>query len=146
MYLYLIFIALLVVISYYDIKTNKIPNFLLIILAAISVCSFLFNGKISLYSAVFGALFMFIFLYVIRILSAKGIGGGDIKLMTVCGFMLGIGNGLYALLIGSIIAGIYVIVVMRSRTKDLKAKIAFGPFLSIGVTAVIVFSIFKSYK
>ena len=143
MYLYLIFIGLLIVISYYDIKTNKIPNFLLIILAAIAVCSFVLNGKVSVYSAVFGALFMFIFLYVIRILSAKGIGGGDIKLMTVCGFMLGLGDALYALLIGSIIAGIYVIVVVRSRTKDLKAKIAFGPFLSIGVTAVIVFGIFK---
>ncbi len=145
MFLYLIFIALLVIASYYDIKTNKIPNYLLIIMGIVAVCSFVINGKVSVYSAVFGALFMFIFLYAIRLLSGKGIGGGDIKLMTVCGFMLGLGNGLYALLIGTIIAGIYSFFVVRSRTKDLKSKIALGPFLAIGVTAVIVFTVFKKY-
>ncbi len=145
MFLYLIFIALLVIASYYDIKTNKIPNYLLIIMGIVAVCSFVINGKVSVYSAVFGALFMFIFLYAIRLLSGKGIGGGDIKLMTVCGFMLGFGNGLYALLIGTIIAGIYSFFVVRSRTKDLKSKIALGPFLAIGVTAVIVFTVFKKY-
>ena len=145
MFLYLIFIALLVIASYYDIKTNKIPNYLLIIMGIVAVCSFVINGKVSVYSAVFGALFMFIFLYAIRLFSGKGIGGGDIKLMTVCGFMLGFGNGLYALLIGTIIAGIYSFFVVRSRTKDLKSKIALGPFLAIGVTAVIVFTVFKKY-
>lgn len=64
----------------------------------------------------------------------SGLGGGDIRLMFAAGWLLGIDEGLSALLLSGgavlIVSGFYGI---RRNEEILQKKIPFGPFLALGI-------------
>lgn len=70
----------------------------------------------------------------------EGMGGGDIKLLAMIGAMLGWEGVLFTIFVGSAagtLAG--VILMIGTRLMDMKLRIPFGPFLSIGAIAYIFF-------
>jgi leader peptidase (prepilin peptidase)/N-methyltransferase len=66
-------------------------------------------------------------------------GGGDIKLMIVCGFLLGWQNTLTAFFVAVIIAGsISLALTLGGKTKK-GAHIAFGPHLCLGILGSLLY-------
>jgi len=61
----------------------------------------------------------------------KGIGGGDIKLMAVCGLFLGFELIIVAFFIGCILGSVVHLTAMA--LKKAGRQVAFAPYLSIGV-------------
>ena len=61
----------------------------------------------------------------------RGIGGGDVKLMAVCGLVLGWKLIVLAFFIGCVLGA--VIHVVRMRVSGESHVLAMGPYLSMGV-------------
>lgn len=64
------------------------------------------------------------------------IGGGDVKLMAVCGLLLGWQHILLAFVIGCILGS--VIHLIRMRISKVDTTLAMGPYLSLGIIIMII--------
>ena len=99
----------------------------------------------SLLNAALGAVFLAGPIWLIGVGYAwlrkrEGLGFGDVKLLVLFGVFLGLGNGLFALLLGtvagSVVGSIYVI---ATRKKFSETALPFGSFLCAGA-AIVPFS------
>lgn len=89
---------------------------------------------------VWGVSVMIPILILFLITRGRGMGFGDVKLAFTMGFLLGFIDGLLALYIGFITGAVVGIVLLLSRQKRLKSKIAFGPFLILGTLVMFFFA------
>lgn len=123
--------AILLIVTYIDIRKQIIPNNLVgIILVSGIIFSFL--GCISIYKAILGMLVGGGLMFVLALVP-NTLGGGDIKLMFACGAFLGPVKILWAVVIGFVLASIISIVLLMFRLLNRKQYIPFGPFLSAGI-------------
>ncbi|MDO4540504.1 MAG: prepilin peptidase [Syntrophomonadaceae bacterium] len=70
-------------------------------------------------------------LLVFILTGGRGIGGGDVKLMAVCGLFLGWKHILVAFLLGCVLGS--VIHLLRMRFAEADRVLAMGPYLALGV-------------
>lgn len=68
----------------------------------------------------------------------KGIGGGDIKFMAVCGFLLGFPKIVLAFMLGCVLA--LVIHIVRMVVSKAGRVFALGPYLCIGIWSVMLYA------
>lgn len=144
--------SLYLVISVYDIKHKIIPDFFSICAILVSLISigshYLFSGTLDVGRLVAGPilfLFFFFFWFVSR---GKWMGLGDAKLALSVGFMLGLWQGIAAILfafwIGAIVS-VIVIAFQKLESKKhhlgLKSEIPFGPYILLGFLIVYMFGI-----
>lgn len=129
--LYCAMASAFIVISMIDFDTKEIPNGLHIFLLCLSPLSFIINDmpfwhKLIGFVAASGIL-------LILAVFTNGFGGGDIKLMAVCGLLIGYKNILLGLFIGIILGGIVgSLILIFKKQKEKRPEMAFGPYLCIG--------------
>ncbi len=137
---YMFIASSLIVMLVADFKYQIIPDEMqiLLILAAGLLKIALGNPlQIIFFSVVEGvAVFLPIFL-IYLITKGKGMGFGDVKLAFGMGFFLGIKSGLLALYFGFIFGAVYGTILILLKKKKMKSKIAFGPFLILGIVVVV---------
>lgn len=129
--LYCLLTSALIALSVIDFRTYEIPlgiNLFILALGLVRVCldyrNWLDYG--------IGFLAVSVFLYLLFVLSkGRAIGGGDIKLMAVCGLLLGWKNIILAFFIGCILGSVIHVVRMRLTKAD--HVLAMGPYLSMGI-------------
>jgi leader peptidase (prepilin peptidase) / N-methyltransferase len=133
------FVALLVSIAFIDLKHRIIPDALSLggLILGISTC--MADSGIGFKSAVFGAVLGFASFYLlawayIKRTGRSGLGGGDIKLLSMIGAFLGPSGVFATIFIGSITGSIVGTVWALSAGKKsiMKFSIPFGPFLILG--------------
>lgn len=139
--LYYALTSTLIVVSMIDLDTGEIPDRLQIVIGIIAAASFFLPNNMPWWHRVVGFFAASLILFILALLT-NGFGGGDIKLMAVCGACIGFKAILVALFIGVIIGGIAGLVVMaRSRrTGEDRPTIAFGPQLCIGIYIAALFA------
>lgn len=126
-----LFISILVVISFIDLEHMIIPNNALMILFLLSIIkNYLLSA--GLIDAMIGALSVSSILGITYILT-KGVGIGDIKLMFVAGFYLGLKKTVFSFIISSCLGGIFGIYMLTKGYLHLKSEIPYAPFLSVGI-------------
>ena len=81
-----------------------------------------------------GGLFLLIYF-----ISKGGLGGGDVKLVAVMGLYLGLNGILPALLLGSILAALFCLVMVFLKKLGRKDAIPLVPFLYLGALIPIFF-------
>jgi prepilin signal peptidase PulO-like enzyme (type II secretory pathway) len=137
------FLPLLLVVSYIDFKTFRIPdslNFAILILGLGFVFHMHLVGTGVWQSALISASAIFVLGMLFALLTNGAIGGGDIKLVTALSFPVGaLGYDHIALawfVIGccSLIHALGVI----GLRKSLKTMVPFGPCLALGYLAAMV--------
>lgn len=129
--LYALLGSALITLSVIDFRTYEIPVGINIFILALGLIRIVTDYANWLDYAV-GFLAVSIFLYLLYwITKGRGIGGGDIKLMAVCGLVLGWEKIVLAFVLGCIIGS--VIHVARMKISGQGHVLAFGPYLSIGV-------------
>jgi len=130
-----------------DLKTRRIPNVL--VLATIAAWALIMTpslyldtgaairllGDSALGAAVSGGMFLLVYL-----MSRKGLGGGDVKLMAAVGLYLGLGGALSAMLLGTILAALAGLTLILLKKIGRKDAIPLAPFLYIGIAATIFLS------
>ncbi len=124
-------IGLSIAISIVDVKTLSIPNSLVLAFFILSLYPVIMRNMLK--DNIYGLLLSFAFFLVILLLFPGSFGGGDIKLASAIGFLLGLEMSIVvietALITGSVIGVIYAI----KTKKGLRIKFPFAPFLTAGL-------------
>ena len=71
-------------------------------------------------------------------LTKGGIGGGDIKLVTVLGIWLGTEKLLDVVLIASILGGICAVIMVLMKQKNRKSWFAYGPYFALAAIFILL--------
>ena len=111
-----------------------------IVFIILGLIRYIFINDIPLTSHIIGALCISIPLLIISYIIKDSIGGGDIKLMASCGFLLGISNTILSFLIGTFSAAFIAVYYILTKKKNRMDTIAFGPFLCIGFIISILYA------
>lgn len=134
---YCLMTSALIVISVIDERTFEIPVTLnvFLLLVGIGVCVI---DRGSLLQHIIGFFCISVPLYLLYIVSGRrAIGGGDIKLMAVCGLILGWQKIILAFFLACIIGS--VIHILRMKLTKAERVLAMGPYLSVGVWITALF-------
>lgn len=75
---------------------------------------------------------------VVYLVSRKGLGGGDVKLMAVSGLYLGFERTLVTMLYGSVLAALVGCVLIVARRIGKKDPIPLAPFLLVGMVLAML--------
>jgi len=154
----ILFVALLVAISFIDLDFRLIPDELSLGGWAVALLAIAFGftsfplyssdllseawGLGSLAQAIVSSLFGFgIFFILSRVYyllrGEEGLGGGDVKLMGLVGAVLGLQGVLTTILIGSLLGSFLGIFLVLKGGKTRHFPIPFGPFLALGALAAV---------
>lgn len=126
----LLFSALLAL-SLIDFKTYEIPVGFQYVILVLAVCQTILD-RANWLEHVIGFFAVSVVLYLIYIISkGAAIGGGDVKLMAVCGLFIGWKLIIFAFLLGCIVGS--VVHIIRMKLSGESHVLAMGPYLSIGV-------------
>lgn len=129
--LYCMMFSALIVLSVIDFRTYEIPLGINVFILAIGVIRVITDYSNWMNYGI-GFLSVSAFLYLLYMITGgRAIGGGDVKLMAVCGLVIGWKAIILAFVLGCIIGSI----VHLARMKITKADhvLAMGPYLSVGV-------------
>jgi leader peptidase (prepilin peptidase)/N-methyltransferase len=148
---YVFIFSILIVVSVYDLRHKIIPDTLVYLFALVSFLSVFVNHSIlgdlfikpDIYSILAGPLLALPFALIWFVSKGRWMGLGDAKLMLGIGWMLGIYQGLAAIIlsfwIGSVVSLTYMYI---SRKKiNMKTEIPFAPFLILSLLIVFLFNI-----
>jgi len=129
--------SLLLAISLIDIQTMEIPDGLNIVLAAQAIVWVWLMPEVALTSRIIGFFAVSGFMFIMALAISGAFGGGDIKLMAACGFMLGWQNILLAFFIAIILGGTYALYMITVRKR--RGVMVFGPALCVGIFTALVY-------
>jgi len=134
---YMVFLSLLVVISFIDLELQIIPDILSLggLVAGFFLAFFRpsFTWLDSIYGIFLGGGILFAIAMGYKLIAKReGMGGGDIKLLGMIGAFCGIKGVVFSLMAGSLIGTIVGIPLMLIKREGRTYAIPFGPFLSLG--------------
>lgn len=141
----LLFVSILIVISFIDLEFQIIPDVLS--LGGIAVGFLLslvrtnFGILDSIYGIFLGGGILFAIAYGYQLLRKKeGMGGGDIKLLGMIGSFCGIKGVVFSLMSGSLIGTVVGVPMMliKGKKEGTGYAIPFGPFLSLGALIFVL--------
>ena len=136
--------------AFYDVLNRRIPDWALILFCPVALAApyvaVFFEGQSILTAcgnSLTGAAASFLILLAAALVThnGPGIGGGDIKLGAILGFIYGADKMIIILLTASALASITALVVRRKEQPG-NLALPFVPFLAIGNLAAIAASIF----
>lgn len=135
-------VSILIIISFIDYYYLIIPDFLIVTVFLLSICHKfasiilcktpfnLLNNVLALLTG--GGIFL-----IISLVSRGGMGGGDIKLISVLGFILGLKKILLNILLSFIIGAVFSTFLLLLKKKEKKDVIPFGPFINIAFVVTL---------
>lgn len=143
---YLIFISMLIIITFIDIDHYIITDCLIIFGSIVAILANILGQGIGIKNSILGSLIcggsMLILTSLIEfVVKKEAMGGGDIKLFAMTGLFLGISGGLLTILLSIYVGAFYaIVVIVNSRLKKQKynSMIPYGPFISIGALIVVL--------
>ncbi|MEE6450099.1 prepilin peptidase [Gottfriedia acidiceleris] len=125
-------ISLLIIIVVSDVNYMIIPNRILLFFLFIFSFERILFPLDPWWSSIVGALGTFMILLLINVITNGGMGGGDIKLFSVLGIILGWKLTLIAFMLACFSGSIYGLVVILSGELKRRNPIPFGPFIAMG--------------
>jgi prepilin signal peptidase PulO-like enzyme (type II secretory pathway) len=126
----MILALLLLYASLSDLKTRRVSDCASIMIFILSLVGF---EAANLPSMLIGAMIVFIPQFALAIIRpSRACGGADLKISTALAFLLGAGKGVFALIVGMLLAVIVMAIYNKVNAKDQKEAFPLVPFLSIG--------------
>lgn len=139
---YCIVFSTLLVVTMIDYQYQIIPNGIVVFLLVVGFIHMFVMFFVHQTSPIYyfiGFFAVSVVLLLIAIVSGGKMGGGDIKLMAVCGFLIGWDRIILALMVGSIIGSLIGIAWIVTGFKKRNEPIPFGPFLASGIVVAMLF-------
>ncbi len=132
-------ISMLMIIFVSDIHYMIIPDKVLAFFAVLFVIERLFVPLNPWWDSLVGAAAGFGMLLLIAVLSKGGMGGGDIKLFAVIGFVLGVKGTVLAFFLSCLVGAVLgIIFIIAGKAKKGK-PIPFGPYICVGTLIAYFF-------
>lgn len=125
---FLIFMDLFAI-ALYDHDTMEIKDSYIIFLFCIALLSI---DKVYMNDHIIGTFIISAPMLAIALMF-KGFGGGDIKLMAVCGLWLGTERIIVSFIISCLSASLYSLIRITEKKLSLKEQMPFAPFLAFGI-------------
>lgn len=128
-----------------DGKTHRIPNQIVAIMFGGGVVFLIWElvmlrkeavGKILMH--IIGLIGCLLLFYIMARLTKDGMGMGDVKLIAVTGWVLGISQTLITILFALIICTIIALFLLVGKKKSKKDQIPFGPFMFFGYIVMLL--------
>jgi prepilin signal peptidase PulO-like enzyme (type II secretory pathway) len=120
-----------------DIKSLIIPDSLVIAFIALSIYPIILNYNIT--DNLFGLLALFAFFIIILLLFPGSFGGGDLKFGSAIGLLSGLEMSIVVLEVSLVSGAITGIIYALKTRKNLRTKIPFAPFLSLGLIVSLLY-------
>ncbi len=132
-----LFLWLIIALAVIDLIHMILPDELTLAGAAVFFIYSFFNPRITAveaFATAFGSALLLtgIYFFYLKVRKIEALGFGDIKMMLLLGAFLGLNNLVVAIVVASLsglLVGIFFIIF---KGKDLKMKLPFGTFLSLG--------------
>lgn len=144
---FLYFAAITIALGLIDIDTHRLPNSIVlpsyVVVAVLFALACLLGADwAALLRAAIGAVALYLFYFVLRVVRPGGMGGGDVKLAGVVGaYLAWLGWG--ALAVGAfaafLVGGVFGVALILMRRAGRKTAIPFGPFMLAGAWIGILF-------
>jgi leader peptidase (prepilin peptidase)/N-methyltransferase len=139
-------VGVLLAVAVIDARTRRIPDILVIALAVIGVISAGVRPEIGAPARIAGAFIAGAPFFIIALMREGAFGGGDVKLMTAAGILLGWRGAVIAALLTLAAGGVYGAVLPALRGKDTEGRpdgragvrFALGPFLAASVVIAML--------
>jgi leader peptidase (prepilin peptidase)/N-methyltransferase len=146
---FLVFVSGLIAISSVDFELYIIPNRIVYptgfaCLALLTLAAAMTHDWHSYRNALLGSVGAWLFMFIVHLISPRGMGFGDVRLAALIGLMLGwidplrIVTGLF---FGFAIGAFVGIALMALRIATRKTAIPFGPFLAVGAYLALFFDL-----
>lgn len=141
---YALIASVLIAIGVIDLKDMIIPDSLVISILVLSIVHkalnyFIYGIKANILDSIIGLLIAGGLFLLILIISKGGMGGGDITLIGVLGFVLGIPMILLNILLSFILGAMISLFLLATRLKTKKDPIPFGPFIICAFFIVLLY-------
>lgn len=137
---FLYFAAITIVLTLIDLDTHRLPNAIVLPsyvvgILLLTLACVLGAGWSGLLRAGIGMAALWAFYFILRLVSPRGMGGGDVKLAGVVGLYLG-WMGWGSLAVGAFAAfalgGLFGIALLLTRRAGRRTAIPFGPWMLLG--------------
>lgn len=129
----LCFLGLLFRIAWVDYRTMKIPDRLILLLAAVGILSVFTMPQTGILTRIGGAFAVSLPMFLLALARPGGFGGGDIKLLAAGGLFLGVRLSVISFFFAVFAAGLCGLFLLLFRKKGKKYRFALGPFLCAGM-------------
>lgn len=143
-FVYFVFVACLLIITFIDIDYQIIPNVISLPGIGVFFAGSLLVSEVTIADSILGIItgssILFLVAWTFKLITGReGMGQGDIKLMAMIGALIGWKGVLVTIFLSSLIGTLVGLVVMVVQKSDMKMSIPFGPFLAIGAICHIFF-------
>ncbi|MBL3845939.1 prepilin peptidase [Bacillus cereus] len=124
--------SLLLIISVTDYIYMLIPNRILAWFACLLILECAFIPLVTWIDSIVGSCVIFILLYCMQKIYPEGLGGGDIKLLSLLGFIVGLKGIFIVLFLASCFSLCFFGAGFVLKRMKMRTQIPFGPFISLG--------------
>lgn len=130
-----------------DVASHRLPDKIVlpmyaVIGAALFVVLVLTEGTEGLRRTSYSAVVLLGIYWVLRLISRRALGLGDVKLAGVLGMLMGYFsalNILWGTMLAFVCGGLYGLYLVVTKKATLKSHIPFGPFMLAGATIALIF-------
>jgi len=130
--------SLLLIISVTDYIYMLIPNRILAWFACLLILECSFVPLVTWTDSIVGSSVIFILLYCMQKIYPEGLGGGDIKLLSLLGFIVGVKGIFMILFLSSCFSLCFFGIGILLKRIEAKKPIPFGPFISLGAICYVL--------
>lgn len=135
----LVFVAVLIALSFIDLDTFRLPDVLTLPLLGVGLLgAFLIPGNPTGWESLLSALGSGGLFLVIALVYPQGMGLGDVKLVAAMGAFLGFPLIFLSVFIGSFIGALAGIFLLITGQKRFRQQIPFGPYLAFGAILTLL--------
>ena len=130
--------GVLVAVGTVDFYTQEIPDIFHLVLAPLAVAALWVFPEVTLGPRLIGVFAVSVPMLGLALVKEGAFGGGDIKLMAVCGFLLGWQQSLFAFFFAVLLGGGTAVYLLAAGKAERGQRMAFGPALCAGVFAAVL--------
>lgn len=135
----------LIALAFIDFENQFLPDIITYSLLWLGLFAASYHLFISPKDAIFGAIFGYLFLYVIAksyslLRKKEGMGLGDCKMLAMIGVFVGVASLLNVILLATFSALLVSLILLLFKKIHYHKPIPFGPFIAIGGWIVLVFN------
>ena len=127
-----IFAAVLLWLSYLDLRDGFLYDVLPLPFAAAGIALSLMGVLVPVENALIGGTLCGVLFYCLYIAARGGLGGGDVKLAAGLGLWLGWEAAIIAVWIAFLLGGMAAALLLITRRRRRQDALPFGPFLAVG--------------
>ncbi|MGG3915677.1 prepilin peptidase [Rossellomorea vietnamensis] len=125
-------ISLFIIITVSDVKYMVIPDKVLLFFSGLFLVERLFIPLTPWWDNLIGAAAGFGLLLLIAVVSKGGMGGGDIKLYAVIGFVVGLKVMILSFMLATFFGAVFGLIALAFKLIERGKPIPFGPFIAVG--------------